>query len=354
MIDWRHGSGPSRTGTFTGTDATVVNLGASGSPISGPQFGGNCSIGGAFYEGANFPATYEKSYFFADLGNGWIRNMTFDGNGTPVSVRNFATGVEGITYIGVHPSTGVLDYSLFWSGLHKVHYVASGNQPPTAVASSNITYGPGPLTVQFTGSGSSDPEGRPLTYLWDFGDGTLNSLLANPSHTFNAPAGVPTRFNVRLTVTDDALATSSTTLVISVNNTPPSVLITSPPVGTKYPMTGDTTYDLTALVTDAEHPDSQLLYEWQRFLHHNNHSHPNPIDTNHVTSTVLTPIGCDGNVYFYQDCTDRDRSRRAVCPERSRSLSGLHEHGSSDHGHRGSDCQQQHIHRADRLHSGRH
>ena len=236
-----------------------MNLGAPGSPITGPQFGGNCSIGGTFYEGANFPATYQHTYFFADLGNGWIKNLTFDSNGNPVSVRNFATGVDGITFIGIHPFTGVMYYSLFFDGLHKVTYAPGGNQSPKAVASSNVQYGSSPLTVQFTGSNSTDPEGRSLTYLWDFGDGTLSSAVANPSHTFNAPSGVPTRFDVRLTVTDDALATSAATLVISVNNTPPAVTITSPPIGTKYPMTADTTFSLTAFVTDSEHADGQLL-----------------------------------------------------------------------------------------------
>ena len=68
LMDWRHGSGPSRTGSFSGTTATVANIGAAGSPLMGPQFGGNCSIGGSFYLGTNFPSTYQNSYFFADLG----------------------------------------------------------------------------------------------------------------------------------------------------------------------------------------------------------------------------------------------------------------------------------------------
>ncbi len=302
LMDWRHGSGPSRTGRFSGTTATVINIGAAGSPLMGPQFGGNCSIGGSFYLGTNFPSTYQNSYFFGDLGNGWIKNLTFDANNQPTGVRDFASGLAGVVHMGAHPLTGKLYYVLFYDGLFKVDYVGTGNQPPTAVATANTPYGPSPLAVQFTGSGSSDPEGLPLSYLWNFNDGSpvAQSTAANPSHTFTAPAGVPTRYDVTLRVTDSAGATSTQTLIISPNNSPPTVAITSPTDGTLYPLTGDTTYSLTANVSDAEHANGQLTYEWQTILRHNNHEHLNPVDPNPTTTTVISPIGCDGNIYYYR------------------------------------------------------
>ncbi|HMC28781.1 MAG TPA: PQQ-dependent sugar dehydrogenase, partial [Verrucomicrobiae bacterium] len=91
-IDWNHNSsGPSRAGTFSGNDAAVVDIGASGAPVSGPQFGGNCSIGGVWYAADDFPLQYKNTYFIADFGAQWIRNMTFDASNNPVSVRNFAS-----------------------------------------------------------------------------------------------------------------------------------------------------------------------------------------------------------------------------------------------------------------------
>jgi glucose/arabinose dehydrogenase len=300
-VDWRHNSatGPARTGIFSNNVATVVNVGAPGSPITGPQFGGNCSIGGVFYQGTNFPAQYQNKYFFADLDRQWMNLMTFDGS-TPIAITNFTPNAAAVVCIAVHPINGKMYYVLFYDGVRKITYVGSGNQPPTAVASADNHYGPGPFTAQFAGSGSTDPEGQALTYSWNFGDGTPLNFAANPSHTFNAPAGVPTQYTATLTVTDSALQTSTTNLTISVNNTPPSVAITSPAAGTLYPLTSDTTYNLTATVADNEHPDSQLLYQWQTTLHHNNHNHPDPIDTNHVTTTLVSPIGCDGNLYFYR------------------------------------------------------
>jgi glucose/arabinose dehydrogenase len=300
-IDWKHNSasGPSRAGIFSNDVAAVVNLGAPGSPITGPQFGGNCSIGGVFYQGTNFPAQYQNRFFFADLDRQWLNTMTFDGS-TPIAVNSFASSVAAAVSFAVHPINGKMYYVLFYDGVRKITYVGSGNQPPTANASANNYYGPGPLTVQFTGSASIDPEGQALSYSWNFGDGTPLSFAANPSHTFNATPGVPTGYTVTLTVTDSALQTSTTNLTISVNNTPPAVAITSPAAGTLYSMTSDTIYNLTATVSDAEHTDNQLLYQWQTVLHHNNHLHPDPVDTNHVTTTLVSPIGCDGNLYFYR------------------------------------------------------
>ena len=127
-------------------------------------------------------------------------------------------------------------YYIVWgSDVRKISYVPTGNQPPTAVASSDVTYGNAPLVVQFSSSGSRDPEGLSLAYQWDFGDGTPISTAANPIHVFDAPAGVPTRFDVRLRVTDAGGLTADATLIISANNTPPVVQITSPIDGSLYP-----------------------------------------------------------------------------------------------------------------------
>jgi hypothetical protein len=36
-------------------------------------------------------------------------------------------------------------------------------------------------------------------------------------------------------------------------------------------------------------------------LHHNDHNHASPVDTNHSTTAVIEPTGCDGiNIYYYR------------------------------------------------------
>ncbi|PYL00607.1 MAG: hypothetical protein DME19_04520 [Verrucomicrobia bacterium] len=299
--DWKHGTTLARTWIYNGSGvATAINVGAAGSPVSGSMFPGNCSIGGAWYTGSDFPGQYKNTYFHAELGANWIRDFVFDANDKPVSVTEFLTGGGEIVDVATHPIDGGLYYISWPATMRRISYSSSGNLPPTATASADRNYGPGPLTVQFTGSNSTDPEGLPLVYHWDFGDGTPGSAGANPSHTFNAPAGVPTPYTVTLTVTDNAGQTSTATLIISLNNTPPRVTITSPVDGSKYPMSGDTGYNLRATVTDAESSDGQLGYEWQTILHHNNHEHQEPVDIHHETTTVISPVGCDGNTYYYR------------------------------------------------------
>jgi|GEM_PF-1800736 len=67
---------------------------------------------------------------------------------------------------------------------------------PVANATSNIQSGPAPLTVEFTGSGSTDDVGI-VSYVWDFGDGST-STDEDPTYEYT----IPGRYNVTLTVTD--------------------------------------------------------------------------------------------------------------------------------------------------------
>jgi glucose/arabinose dehydrogenase len=220
VLDWGHnsGTGPTRAGIFSNNVAAAIELGTPGSPIAGPSFGGNCIIGGVFYEGTNFPAPFRNKYFFADLDRQWIKTMAFDG-AAPTGVSHFASDVSSVVSLAIHPVTGAMYYVLFYDGVRKITYVG-GNQPPVPAASASRLSGSAPLTVQFTGTGSTDPEGQPLAYSWNFGDGASPSSAANPSHTFNAPPGVPTNFIVALTVTDDALQTATTHLTISLTVSP--------------------------------------------------------------------------------------------------------------------------------------
>lgn len=71
------------------------------------------------------------------------------------------------------------------------------NQPPTADPNGPYLF---PLDAgPFDGSGSFDPDGDPLTYDWDYGDGNVDADAgATPSHTY-AEAGI---YQVCLTVDD--------------------------------------------------------------------------------------------------------------------------------------------------------
>jgi PKD repeat protein len=95
------------------------------------------------------------------------------------------------------------------------------NQFPTAVANASTTSGVAPLTVQFDATGSFDPEGGALTYLWDFGDATAPSLDSNPLHTYSQPG----MYLAELIVQDDfgQLDFASIQINISAVPIPPAV-----------------------------------------------------------------------------------------------------------------------------------
>ncbi|MEN9675628.1 MAG: hypothetical protein RIS76_1524, partial [Verrucomicrobiota bacterium] len=276
-------------------------INGAGSPVSGTPFDGNCSVAGVWYTGTSFPQQFRNTYFHADYGAQWIKSLTVDAHGRPDAVRDFLSDGGSIVAVAVHPIDGSLYYASMPNSIRRVTFSVGGNLPPVARAAVDHSFGPGPLTVQFTGVDSTDPEGLPLNYEWDFGDGTAPSFEANPSHTFEAPIGVPIRFTVTLRVTDSVDQKSSVTLTLSVNNSPPTVAITQPLAGGRYPMSGDFLQNLSATVADAESADEQLHYEWRVFLHHNNHEHQEWVDTNHLGSALLSPIGCDGvNIFYYR------------------------------------------------------
>lgn len=94
--------------------------------------------------------------------------------------------------------------------------VTSLNAPPTAVANSNVTTGPAPLQVNFTGDQSIDDDAV-VSYRWDLGDGTILNE-ANVTHAYNTPGvylavlrvtdaeGLEDTDSITITVTETGLA----------------------------------------------------------------------------------------------------------------------------------------------------
>jgi PKD repeat protein len=301
VLDWFHTTATTRTPIWGPSgDAQTVRIGTAGSPVSGTQFAGNTSAAGVFYTGTAFPPQYQNTYFHYDWGTGWIKNITFDSSNNPVAVTDFLSGggFGSVVHVAQHPIDGSLYYISWPNTIRKITY--SGNRTPTARASADKYFGAGPLTVQFSSSGSSDPDGQALTYSWNFGDGSASSTQANPTHTFQNQPG-PTGFVVTLTVTDSGGLSSQATLNVAVNSTPPGVTITSPADGTLFPANTGGSYNLIATVNDLESADAALAYKWQTILHHNSHEHVSPVDTNHTTTTDIAPTGCSAtDTYYYR------------------------------------------------------
>ena len=80
------------------------------------------------------------------------------------------------------------------------------------------------VAMTFNAAGSFDPNGNPLTYLWNFGDGgTLTTTSAQVTHTYWIP-----NLNVAMTVTvrDVSLRTATANLTLKIDSVPPTAVIT--------------------------------------------------------------------------------------------------------------------------------
>ena len=83
------------------------------------------------------------------------------------------------------------------TGIINVVPDAPANGAPTADPLVDPKTGPAPLYVHFEAR-ASDPNGDPLTYRWDFGDGSAVSTTAHTHHNYTAPGN----YTATLKVTD--------------------------------------------------------------------------------------------------------------------------------------------------------
>jgi len=145
-------------------------------------------------------------------GKAWATQVYHFGIGTRSAVDVRVTFPDGrqFTRVGVTPAS-------------RITMVPSTNQVPTAVATATPTVASIGQSISFNGSGSRDPDGSIASYAWDFGDGSrANGITA--VHAYGA-AGV---FLARLTVTDNAGSSGTTTVSITIADTvPPTSAIAS-------------------------------------------------------------------------------------------------------------------------------
>jgi PKD repeat protein len=246
----------------------------SASVVSGdgcPTGSGSVISAISFYPGGGYPGSYKGALFFGDHSRNCIWAMLPGGNGLPSPNNLQAFVVDPGSHpvdLEADPVSGDLFYANFEGGQVRRIQWLGGNNPPVAVASANPTSGPAPLAVQFTGSGSSDPDGDALSYAWDLdGDGAHDdSTAANPSFTY-ATAGT---YQVTLRVTDARGASSTSapvTITVGQGNTAPTPVIDTPPASLTWAV-GDT-ISFSGHATDAEDgplPDSALT--WQLLINH--------------------------------------------------------------------------------------
>jgi PKD repeat protein/glucose/arabinose dehydrogenase len=190
------------------------------------------------------------------------------------------------------------------AGMYKWEYV-KGQRSPKAVITTNKTDGALPLTVQFTGSGSSDPDpGDSIRYEWDFGDGSPISEEANPSHVYTK-AG---RYTAALTVTDSSGKKTATSTVITAGNTSPTVTVEAPIHGGLFSFGDVISYKVT--VTDPDEPTIDCKDVVTTFvLGHDSHGHAENSATgcSGFLETIPDDINHGGNVFGVISATYADK-----------------------------------------------
>ncbi len=101
------------------------------------------------------------------------------------------------------------------------------NLPPVAIATADVTNITVGGTVRFDGSQSYDPEGGPISYTWDFGDGNYLDGTNQTCHEYTNPDTYP----VGLRVIDEGSANNFAYLTIHVFARPTVVASANPVSG---------------------------------------------------------------------------------------------------------------------------
>ncbi len=222
-------------------------------------------VGGPVYHGSMFPAEYQNKLFFADYGKGFIKTLAINADGTAGSAQDFEMAGGSVVDMKVGPDGSLYYMTIYPGKLYQTSYTI-GNKAPKSVAHADTASGPAPLTVHFTNA-STDPESSPLTFAWDFGDGST-STEANPIKTYSAK-GV---FTARLVTSDGDRSATSTPIAISVG-TPPTITVASPAESSTY-KAGDTIVYSASATDESGASLPASAFSREVLLHHNIHVHP--------------------------------------------------------------------------------
>ncbi len=176
----------------------------------------------AAYTGSTFPQQYANVVFVGDYNKQSIDAITFDPTyQTVVSDTVFDSAAGTIADLEQGPDGNLYYTSIFSGAIFRIS--APGPFAPSASASATPTAVPVSVPVQLSSAGSTDPYGLPLSYSWNFGDGSALSTAANPSHAY-ASAGT---YTATLTVSNGSLSGTATTQV-TVGASPPTATISAP------------------------------------------------------------------------------------------------------------------------------
>jgi len=191
-VDCSQNSSGSSGGTTTAFGYTAYGGLSTGRKTNTESNGGNGDSGRI-----DFSSTYASSGHSGNVGSGGSAGSGRGGAGGGGGIESTGTGLNGYGGAG---APGYLRFFL----------------PDTAVANSNVTSGIPILSVQFTGSSSTNSSPIAAWY-WVFGDGNT-STLRNPVHSYVSPG----TYSANLTIVNaEGQTSTSSAITITVSSDTP-------------------------------------------------------------------------------------------------------------------------------------
>ena len=260
------------------------------------------------------PEEFDDMFFYYDFNTSqiWAVEMDAEGNilseeqlvksvfpgsgGNGDGYMDMELGPDGKMYILAY-GAGCCPDNVGTGRLIRVDYTGiTTNSPPNVVLEADVTNGPLPLTVNFKGDGTTDPNGdSPLGYAWDFEvDGEVDATQANVSYTYTEPG----TYTAQLKVDDGQGGVGARTVVIYAGNSTAGFDFSYPPDGGIFGWNDD--FDLSLDVNDPDDgaiPCSEV--DVVPSLGHLNHFHDGL--TTDACPNTLTIDDTDHDIYGEQD-----------------------------------------------------
>jgi glucose/arabinose dehydrogenase/peptidoglycan/xylan/chitin deacetylase (PgdA/CDA1 family) len=256
---------------------------------------------GSFPTGSAYPSSYANTYFFGDYAQNWIKTMTVNSSDVPQVISNFgvaADGTNGPVEFVTGPEGNIYFLSIYTGELKKITHT-SGNRQPIVSISATPTSGLAPLSINFSSAGTNDPDGNPITYLWNFGDNST-STSANPNKVYSINGS----YTATLTVFDNQGGQTTKSIKITVGNQAPIAEIISPTNGSLYNVGQTLTLSGTGIDPETGSLPAGNL-SWRVILHHNTHIHILETHTGNNVN-ITAPDHGDPDVYTEIELTVTD------------------------------------------------
>ena len=245
-------------------------------------------IGGQTYRSGTFPLA--GAFIYGDYPSSTISWMVPNASEQPTTTSGLVHKLqtnnldEAPVWVDVSPDGNIYFLDIFTGNLRRLTY---GPHPIVQTTSANAITGPVGRDVTFAGA-ATDPAGNSVSYLWNFGDGTI-STLASPVHRY-VNGGT---YTALLKVTAGGVTVNANPIQVKVGNGP-NVTITSPANG--FVFAAGQTVVATGTATDATGaPVAPGKLSWTIDFKHDGHTHPEI--SNQPGSSVSLPIPTSGHEF---------------------------------------------------------